>query len=79
MGLSSRSCFCPMQKTTAASFSIQIGNVNSVDQLAEWPSRNTALPGSRFPYVIRKWRIELRNSVRVAVDEGMSFQCGPTP
>ena len=54
MGLSSRSCFCPMQKTTAASISIQIGNVNPVDQLAEWPSRDTALPGSRFPYVIRK-------------------------
>jgi len=43
-----------MQKTTAASISIQIGNVNPVDQLAEWPSRDTALPGSRFPDVIRK-------------------------
>ena len=52
MGLSSRSCFCPMQKTTAVSFSIQICNVNPFDQLAAWTSRNTALPGSRFPYVI---------------------------
>ena len=34
-------------------FSIQICNVNPVDQLAEWPSRNIALPGSRFPFVIR--------------------------
>ena len=60
MGLSSRSCFCPMQKTTAVSCSIQICNVNPIDQLAEWPSRNTAPAGVALSVCDSVGRMELR-------------------